>query len=36
MRLFPAATIETIPHAGHWVHAEAPGPFLDAVSRFLV
>lgn len=36
MRLFPAATIETIPHAGHWVHAEAPGPFLDVVSRFLV
>lgn len=35
-RLFPAATIETIPHAGHWVHAEAPGPFLDVVSRFLV
>jgi esterase len=35
-RLFPAATIETIPNAGHWVHAEAPGPFLEAVSRFLV
>lgn len=34
-RLFPAATIETIPNAGHWVHAEAPGPFLDVVSRFL-
>jgi esterase len=35
MRLFPAAMIETIPNAGHWVHAEAPGPFLDVVSRFL-
>lgn len=35
-RLFPAATIETIPNAGHWVHAEAPGPFLEAASRFLV
>ena len=34
-RLFPAATIETIPDAGHWVHAEAPGPFLGAVNRFL-
>jgi len=34
-RLFPAATIETIPNAGHWVHAEAPGQFLEAVSRFL-
>jgi esterase len=34
-RLFPAATIETIANAGHWVHAEAPGLFLDAVNRFL-
>jgi esterase len=34
-RLFPAATIETIPQAGHWVHAEAPGPFIEVVSRFL-
>lgn len=34
-RLFPAATIETIVNAGHWVHAEAPGPFLDVVQRFL-
>lgn len=34
-RLFPAAMIETIANAGHWVHAEAPGPFLDVVSRFL-
>ncbi len=34
-RLFPVATIEIIPNAGHWVHAEAPGPFLEVVSRFL-
>jgi len=34
-RLFPTATIETIANAGHWVHAEAPEPFLDAVNRFL-
>jgi pimeloyl-ACP methyl ester carboxylesterase len=34
-RLFPAAAIEAIDGAGHWVHAEAPGPFVEAVSRFL-
>ena len=34
-RLFPAATIEVVAGAGHWVHAEAPGQFLEAVSRFL-
>ena len=34
MRLFPAATIEVIDGAGHWVHADAPGPFVDMVSRF--
>jgi esterase len=34
-RLFPAATIEVIPAAGHWVHAEAPAAFVTAVGRFL-
>jgi len=34
-RLFPAATIEVIPEAGHWVHAEAREAFLAAVERFL-
>jgi esterase len=34
-RLFPAATIEVIPGAGHWVHAEAGDAFLAAVNRFL-
>jgi len=34
-RLFPAATIETIPEAGHWVHADAPAAFVAAVTRFL-
>ncbi|PZQ51416.1 MAG: alpha/beta hydrolase [Rhodovulum sulfidophilum] len=33
--LFPAVRFETIAGAGHWVHAEAPGPFLEAVARFL-
>lgn len=34
-RLFPAAAIEVIDGAGHWVHADAPAAFLDAVNRFL-
>ncbi|MFM9009840.1 MAG: alpha/beta hydrolase, partial [Planctomycetota bacterium] len=33
--LFPRVEFETIADAGHWVHAEAPGPFLETVSRFL-
>jgi len=32
---FPAARIETLPGAGHWLHAEQPTPFLTAVQRFL-
>ncbi|TPE50258.1 alpha/beta fold hydrolase [Amaricoccus solimangrovi] len=33
--LFPAARHAAIPGAGHWVHAEAPEAFLDAVAPFL-
>jgi pimeloyl-ACP methyl ester carboxylesterase len=33
--LFPAAEHETIPDAGHWLHADAPGPFIEAVAGFL-
>jgi esterase len=32
---FPAAKIETIPAAGHWVHADAPAEFLRLVLDFL-
>ena len=35
MRLFPAARIDVIPDAGHWVHAEAPAALLAALQRFL-
>jgi esterase len=35
-RLFPDASIVYIPDAGHWVHAERPRQFLEAVSLFLV
>ncbi len=34
-RLFPAARIESVPGAGHWVHAENPDGFLAAVTAFL-
>ena len=34
-RLFPAAVIEVIDGAGHWVHADAPQAVVDAVERFL-
>ncbi len=35
MTQFPAARLETIADAGHWLHAEKPAPFLEAVSAFL-
>jgi esterase len=34
-QLFPQATIETIPAARHWVHADAPDDFVRHVSAFL-
>ncbi len=33
--LFPEARIETLPEAGHWLHADDPRGFLAAVSGFL-
>lgn len=33
--LFPNASIQEITGAGHWVHAEAPRPFIEAVTDFL-
>ena len=32
---FPAAEIETISNAGHWVHAENKETFYKAVMQFL-
>jgi pimeloyl-ACP methyl ester carboxylesterase len=34
-RLFPHVRFAVIEHAGHWVHAEAPGPFVAEVRGFL-
>lgn len=33
--VFPRAEFETIPGAGHWLHAEKPAEFLGAVSGWL-
>lgn len=32
---FPLGTIETIPNAGHWLHAENPQLFFEIVQQFL-
>jgi pimeloyl-ACP methyl ester carboxylesterase len=34
-RFFPQAQIQTIPAAGHWLHAEQPEQFLHTVTDFL-
>lgn len=33
--LFPAARLETVPDAGHWVHAEQPDELYRLVTSFL-
>ncbi len=35
LRQFPNATFTSIPDAGHWLHAEKPREFEDAVRAFL-
>ena len=32
---FPNYILETIPGAGHWLHAEKPGEFYNSVIKFL-
>jgi len=32
---FPDSRVETIPHAGHWLHAENPQLFYELASSFL-
>lgn len=36
LKLFPKAQLETISHAGHWVHADQPKILLEMVARFLM
>jgi pimeloyl-ACP methyl ester carboxylesterase len=33
--LFPRAEMKTIPHAGHWLHAEAQSKFVELCLEFL-
>ncbi|MEN0049672.1 MAG: alpha/beta fold hydrolase [Bacteroidota bacterium] len=33
--LFPQSTLETVPQAGHWVHAEQPQALLELLRNFL-
>jgi esterase len=35
MELFPAARIQTIEHAAHWIHAEQPKAVIAALQAFL-
>jgi pimeloyl-ACP methyl ester carboxylesterase len=35
LRLFPSARLETIPTAGHWIHADAPDEFCEYLHHFL-
>ncbi len=32
---FPSAKIQTIAASGHWIHADSPAPFLQAVRDFV-
>ncbi|XP_048225185.1 protein ABHD11 isoform X2 [Perognathus longimembris pacificus] len=34
-RLFPQAQMQTVPNAGHWVHADRPQDFMAAIRSFL-
>jgi pimeloyl-ACP methyl ester carboxylesterase len=34
-RIYPEAIIREIPNAGHWLHAEQPELFMEAVLEFL-
>lgn len=33
--LFPDVKFESIPNANHWVHADQPSLFIDAITKFL-
>lgn len=34
-RLFPRAQMQTVPNAGHWIHANCPQDFMAAIRGFL-
>lgn len=34
-KIFPGASLETIPGAGHWVHADKPAELVNTVKEFI-
>ena len=34
--IFPAAQIEIIPHAGHWLHAQNPQAFIANLKKHIL
>lgn len=34
--LFPDASLKVIPNAGHWLHVQQPGAFVEQVEQFLL
>jgi len=34
--LFPEATLSVIADAGHWLHVQQPGIFIEQVEQFLL
>jgi len=34
--VFPEATLNVIPNAGHWLHVQQPGVFVERVEEFLL
>ena len=34
--LFPDATLNVIANAGHWLHVQQPGVFIEQVEQFLL
>jgi len=35
-KIYPEVQIKRIPNAGHWLHAEQPALFMEALERFIV
>lgn len=35
-KIFPKAEIQTLPEAGHWLHAEQPGEFVEVLKEYFL
>ena len=36
LEMFPDARLETVPNAGHWVHADNPDVLVSLVEQFML